>query len=119
MRLPIILDTDPGIDDAAAIAAALFAPELDLQLMTTVAGNVSVEKTTRNALQLLHFWHADVPLAQGASMPLVRPLRDAASVHGESGMEGYDSRWRSRPSRRSVMRLCTLPSRSLWWRLAR
>ena len=56
MRLPIILDTDPGIDDAAAIAAALFAPELDLQLMTTVAGNVSVEKTTRNALQLLHFW---------------------------------------------------------------
>lgn len=49
MRLPIILDTDPGIDDAAAIAAALFAPELDLQLMTTVAGNVSVEKTTRNA----------------------------------------------------------------------
>lgn len=40
MRLPIILDTDPGIDDAAAIAAALFAPELDLQLMTTVAGNV-------------------------------------------------------------------------------
>ena len=50
MRLPIILDTDPGIDDAAAIAAALFAPELELQLMTTVAGNVSVEKTTRNAL---------------------------------------------------------------------
>ena len=87
MRLPIILDTDPGIDDAAAIAAALFAPELDLQLMTTVAGNVSVEKTTRNALQLLHFWNADVPLAQGASMPLVRPLRDAASVHGESGMD--------------------------------
>ncbi len=65
MRLPIILDTDPGIDDAAAIAAALFAPELDLQLMTTVAGNVSVEKTTRNALQLLHFWEANVPLAQG------------------------------------------------------
>lgn len=124
MRLPIILDTDPGIDDAAAITAALFAPELDLQLMTTVAGNVSVEKTTRNALQLLHFWNADVPLAQGASMPLVRPLRDAASVHGESGMEGMTllsinvNRWRSRPSVRSVMRLCMLPSRSPW-RLAR
>jgi non-specific riboncleoside hydrolase len=90
MRIPIILDTDPGIDDAAAIAAALFAPELDLALMTTVAGNVSLEKTTRNALQLLHFWEVDVPLAQGASAPLVRPLRDAADVHGESGMEGYD-----------------------------
>lgn len=90
MRLPIILDTDPGIDDAAAIAAALFAPQLDLRLMTTVAGNVSVEKTTRNALQLLHFWNADIPLAQGAATPLLRPLRDAAYVHGESGMEGYD-----------------------------
>lgn len=63
--LHIILDTDPGIDDAAAIAAALFAPQLDLQLITTVAGNVSVEKTTRNALQLLHFWNSDIPLAQG------------------------------------------------------
>lgn len=90
MRLPIFLDTDPGIDDAAAIAAALFAPQLDLQLMTTVAGNVSVEKTTRNALQLLHFWNADIPLAQGAATPLLRSLRDAAYVHGESGMEGYD-----------------------------
>ena len=90
MRLPIFLDTDPGIDDAVAIAAAIFAPELDLQLMTTVAGNVSVEKTTRNALQLLHFWNAEIPLAQGAAVPLVRAPRDAASVHGESGMAGYD-----------------------------
>ncbi|SNY68884.1 ribonucleoside hydrolase RihC [Enterobacter sp. CC120223-11] len=90
MPLSFILDTDPGIDDAAAIAAALFAPELNLQLLTTVAGNVSVEKTTRNALQLLHFWQADVPVAQGAATPLLRPLRDAAYVHGESGMEGYD-----------------------------
>lgn len=68
--LHIILDTDPGIDDAAAIAAALFAPS-DLQLITTVAGNVSVEKTTRNALQLLHFWNSDIPLARG---------RDAAAA---------------------------------------
>ncbi|ELY2858892.1 ribonucleoside hydrolase RihC [Cronobacter sakazakii] len=89
-KTPIILDTDPGIDDAVAIAAALFSPALDLQLITTVAGNVSVEKTTRNALQLLHFWNADVPVAQGTATPLVRPLRDAASVHGESGMEGYE-----------------------------
>ena len=72
MHLPIFLDTDPGIDDAVAIAAAIFTPELDLQLMTTVAGNVSVEKTTRNALQLLHFWNVDIPLAQGAAVPLDR-----------------------------------------------
>lgn len=70
MRLPIFLDTDQGIDDAVAIAAAIFAPELDLQLMTTVAGNVSVEKTTRNALQLLYFWNAEIPLARGE--PLCR-----------------------------------------------
>ena len=88
--LPIILDTDPGIDDAVAIAAALFSPELDLRLITTVAGNVSVEKTTRNALQLLNFWQQPVPVAKGAATPLTRPLRDAAYVHGESGMEGYD-----------------------------
>lgn len=50
----------------------------------------ALQKTTRNGLQLLHFWDADVPLAQGAATPLLRPLRDAAYVHGESGMEGYD-----------------------------
>lgn len=88
-KTSIILDTDPGIDDAVAIAAALFAPQLDLKLLTTVAGNVSVEKTTRNALQLMHFWQKDIPVAQGAAAPLVRKLRDAAHVHGESGMEGY------------------------------
>lgn len=90
MRLPIILDTDPGIDDAVALAAALFSPELDLRLITTVAGNVSVEKTTRNALQLLNFWQAETPLAQGAATPLVRQLYDAADVHGESGLGGYE-----------------------------
>ena len=88
-KTSIILDTDPGIDDAVAIAAALFAPQLDLKLLTTVAGNVCVEKTTRNALQLMHFWQRDIPVAQGAATPLVRKLRDAAYVHGESGMEGY------------------------------
>ncbi len=88
-KTPIILDTDPGIDDAVAIAAALFAPQLDVKLITTVAGNVSIEKTTRNALQLMHFWQKDIPVAQGAAAPLVRKLRDAAYVHGESGMEGY------------------------------
>jgi non-specific riboncleoside hydrolase len=93
--------------------------------MTTVAGNVSVEKTTRNALQLLHFWNADVPLAQGASMPLVRPLRDAASVHGESGMEGYDFVEHQPPAAGETGlqairdALMHAPSRSRWWRLAR
>lgn len=87
--LAIILDTDPGIDDAVAIAAALFCPELELRLLTTVAGNVTVDKTTRNALQLLDFWQATVPVAAGAAAPLLRPLSSAADVHGESGLAGY------------------------------
>lgn len=89
-QLPVIIDTDPGIDDAVAIAAALFSPQIDVKLLTTVCGNVSVEKTTRNALQLMTFWQQAVPVARGAATPLLRPARDASDVHGESGMAGYD-----------------------------
>lgn len=110
MRLPIILDTDPGIDDAAAIAAALFAPELDLQLMTTVAGNVSVEKTTRNALQLLHFWNADVPLTGARRCRwfalCATPPRCTASPVWKAtiSLNITASRWRNRRFRRSATR---------------
>lgn len=85
----IILDTDPGIDDAAALAAAVLSPELKLKLVTTVAGNVDVEKTTLNARRLLHFLKADTPVARGAAAPLVRKAGNAASVHGESGLDGF------------------------------
>ncbi|BDH47164.1 non-specific ribonucleoside hydrolase RihC [Salmonella enterica subsp. enterica serovar Choleraesuis] len=89
-REAIILDTDPGIDDAMAITAAVLSPEIDLRLVTTVAGNVGVDKTTLNARRLLHFLGAvDVPVAMGAARPLTREPGNAASVHGESGMDGY------------------------------
>lgn len=88
-KIPIILDTDPGIDDAVAIAAALYHDEIDLQLITTVAGNVSVEQTTRNALQLLDFFKKSVPVAQGAYTPLARDLENAAHIHGHTGLDGY------------------------------
>ena len=55
LKRPIIIDTDPGIDDALAIAIALFAEELDVKLITTVAGNVSLKNVTNNALKLLNF----------------------------------------------------------------
>lgn len=55
-RIPLIIDTDPGIDDAVAISFAMFHPEIDLRLITTVAGNVSVDKTTDNALKLVEFF---------------------------------------------------------------
>lgn len=90
MTIKIIMDTDPGIDDAAALVMALNNPEIDLKLITAVAGNVTVDKTTANALKIVHFFNKDVPVAAGAARPLIKPFEDAARIHGESGMPGYD-----------------------------
>lgn len=89
-RTPVIIDTDPGIDDAVALAIALFAEELDVRLITTVAGNVSLAHTTDNALKLVTFFGKRVPVAAGAAEPLVRELVDASDVHGASGLEGWE-----------------------------
>jgi non-specific riboncleoside hydrolase len=86
----IIIDTDPGIDDAIAILVALFSERLEVELITTVAGNVSVEQTTENALRLRKFAGKSVPVAKGCPKPLLAPPRDAANIHGETGMGGYD-----------------------------
>ncbi|MFD1901274.1 ribonucleoside hydrolase RihC [Enterococcus termitis] len=86
----IIIDTDPGIDDAVAIAAALFDESLDIKLFTTVGGNVSVDKVTKNLLKLLAFWNKDVPVAIGSGRPLLREAIDASEIHGSTGMDGYD-----------------------------
>ncbi|SFD37248.1 ribonucleoside hydrolase RihC [Clostridium uliginosum] len=87
----IIIDTDPGIDDALAIAIALFNEELDVKLITTVAGNVGLNKVTYNTLCLLkYFGKENIPVAMGADRPLIREYEDASSVHGKSGMEGFD-----------------------------
>jgi pyrimidine-specific ribonucleoside hydrolase len=88
---PIVIDCDPGHDDAIAILLALSSPEVDLLGVTTVAGNQTLEKTTRNALKVLELaGRAEVPVAVGADRPLRRDLRTAAHVHGESGMDGPD-----------------------------
>lgn len=89
MKQPIIIDTDPGIDDAAAISIALNHPNFDLRMITTVNGNVGIEKTTANALKLKQFFSSDVPVHRGSSQPLLTDIIDASVVHGESGMEGY------------------------------
>ncbi|MGX0002106.1 ribonucleoside hydrolase RihC [Staphylococcus cohnii] len=89
MKQPIIIDTDPGIDDAAAISFALNHPEFDLKMISTVNGNVGIEKTTANALKLKRFFNSDIPVHRGASQPLLSDIVDASDVHGESGMEGY------------------------------
>ena len=86
---PVILDVDPGHDDAVAIMLACGAPDLDLLAVTTVAGNATLPKTTRNALRVLSLiGRADVPVGVGAASPLERELRTAGDIHGESGMDG-------------------------------
>lgn len=86
----IIIDTDPGIDDAIAIALAAFSDEVDVKLVTTVSGNVNIDYVTENVLKLLSFYKKDLPVAKGASTPLVREAIDASNVHGKTGLEGYD-----------------------------
>jgi len=89
VSIPIVIDCDPGHDDAIAILLALASPEVELRAVTTVAGNQTLDKTTRNALKVLELaGRTDVPVAAGAERPLERPLRTAAHVHGESGLDG-------------------------------
>jgi pyrimidine-specific ribonucleoside hydrolase len=88
---PIVIDCDPGHDDAIAILLALASPEVELRGVTTVAGNQTLDKTTRNALKVLELaGRTDIPVAVGADRPLVRELRTAAHVHGETGLDGPD-----------------------------
>ncbi len=85
----IILDCDPGHDDAVAILLAAIHPRIELIGITTVAGNAEIEKTTVNALKVCEIAGIpDVPVAQGAAQPLVRKRETAADIHGDSGMDG-------------------------------
>lgn len=89
MALPIILDCDPGHDDAITIVLALASPELDVKAITSSAGNQTPEKTLRNVLRMLTLLQRqDIPVAGGARKPLMRELIIADNVHGESGLDG-------------------------------
>jgi len=89
VRAPIVIDCDPGHDDAMAILLALGSPEVELRGITTVAGNQTLDKTTRNALVVLEVaGRTDIPVAAGAEKPLRRELRTAAHVHGDTGLDG-------------------------------
>ena len=88
---PIIIDCDPGHDDAAALLLALASDEVELLGVTTVAGNQTLQKTTANAIRVLDCaGRADLPVAAGANRPLMRELHVAADIHGESGLEGSE-----------------------------
>jgi inosine-uridine nucleoside N-ribohydrolase len=88
---PILIDCDPGHDDAIALLLALASPEVELLGVTTVHGNQTLDKTTTNALRILELaGRGDVEVAAGAHLPLIRTPTVAASVHGESGLDGPD-----------------------------
>lgn len=86
---PIICDCDPGHDDAISLILALSSSKLDVQAVTTSAGNQTPDKTLRNALRILTLLgRSDIPVAGGATKPLARELIIADNVHGESGLDG-------------------------------
>ncbi|MEH6532109.1 MAG: pyrimidine-specific ribonucleoside hydrolase RihA [Photobacterium frigidiphilum] len=89
MSRPIIIDCDPGHDDAIALILACASPELDIKAVTTSAGNQTPEKTLHNALRILTLvGRTDIPVAGGALQPLSRDLIIADNVHGETGLDG-------------------------------
>ncbi len=91
MRKNIIIDCDPGIDDAIAILlAAANDDKLNILGITTVTGNQSIEKVTTNALKLVSFLNRDIRVAKGADTPLIREKRVVESVHGKTGMGNYE-----------------------------
>ena len=87
----IIIDTDPGQDDAVALLLAMASPELELLGITTVAGNVPLARTCVNALKIVELaGRSDIPVHAGASRPLQRELVTAEHVHGKTGLDGAD-----------------------------
>src|SRR6202171_4127387 len=89
MSRKIILDCDPGHDDAMSILLAHGNPEIELLAITTVAGNQTLDKTTLNARRVCTVAGIrDVPIAAGGDRPLTRELKTAAYIHGESGLDG-------------------------------
>jgi len=91
MTTKIIMDCDPGHDDALNMMLALANPEIDLLAVTSSAGNQTPEKTLNNAMRLLTLMHhQEIPMAGGNRTPLMKPLETAGNVHGKSGLDGAD-----------------------------
>lgn len=89
MKRNIILDCDPGHDDAVAILLAGSSPKLNLLGISVIAGNQTIEKTAKNALNVASYLGINVPIAIGCVFPMVRDRVICASIHGESGLDGF------------------------------
>lgn len=88
-KFKVIIDTDPGCDDAACLVYILNDKNVDIKLITTVAGNIKIETSTRNTLHLLDIFNKDIPVAQGASKAMFRTSPYAEEIHQKEGLGGY------------------------------
>ncbi len=88
-KIKVIIDTDPGVDDAACLIYALFDEKIEIKLLTTVVGNVKVSTATRNLLHLLDLFNLDIPVAKGAAKALKRNSPTAENIHKKEGLGGY------------------------------
>lgn len=89
-KIKVIIDTDPGVDDAACLVFALFDKSLDIKLITSVSGNVNVNTATRNCLHILDLFGVDLPVAMGASKAMARISPNAEHIHSIEGLGGYN-----------------------------
>lgn len=92
--LRLVIDTDPGVDDAISLLMALRHPAARVEAITVLAGNVGLENTVRNARYLVELCEADVPVHAGASHALLREARRASEVHGDDGLGNRRARER-------------------------
>ncbi len=88
-KIKVIIDTDPGVDDAACLIYSLFDKKIDIKLLTTVVGNLSIETATRNMLHILDLFDLDIPVAKGAGKAMFRKSPTAEHIHQPEGMGGY------------------------------
>ena len=86
----IIIDTDPGYDDASAIGIASISDKFEILGITSVAGNQTIDKVTKNALNLANYFNISAPVVKGTSGPLIKTLEVAASVHGVTGLDNVN-----------------------------
>lgn len=87
-KIPVVIDTDPGVDDCIALLLALSSEKLDIKAITTLGGNVALKYTSRNALNICNYVGRNIKVAKGADKPLFRELETAEHVHGSDGL-GY------------------------------
>ena len=89
-RYPVLIDTDPGVDDVFAIMLAKAADNLNIVGLTVTAGNVGIDHTLKNTLGLCDLINLDCPVFKGAEKPMLIQLQDAADIHGNNGLGGYE-----------------------------